>query len=203
MYVFFFVYSLQTRWMVWEKNTPPILTVRNNTDFMLYQKTTDFRNFRKGHELWFEINFMYTINAKAEGLWQINLRPKHLLYLDSTQKSYASQFWPSSCSFCILANVKWQHIFTHDIVSSMSKLQKLESTPYTPMHDTRSPDACESIAFHFWYRHACVVMYSAFRQKFPKLWTSAAHSFLEQIAQNKNWAHPKVTTLAPIYKVEA
>ena len=28
--------------------------------------------------------------------------------------------------------------------------------------------------------------YSAFRQKFPKLWTSAAHSFLEQIAQNKN-----------------
>ena len=41
----------------------------------------------------------------------------------------------------------------------MSKLQKLESTPYTPTHDTRSPDACESIAFHFWYRHACIVMY--------------------------------------------
>ena len=29
--------------------------------------------------------------------------------------------------------------------------------------------------------------YSAFRQKFPnKLWTSVAHSFLQQIAQNKN-----------------
>ena len=132
---------------------------------------------------------MYTINASASGLWQIktviktsaaprflwqflfviNPRPKHLLYLDSTQKSYASQFWPSSCSVCILANVKWQHIFTHDIVSPMSKLQKLESTPYTPTHDTRSPDACESIAFHFWYRHACVVMYVLFTM-WSKLW---------------------------------
>ena len=33
-------------------------------------------------------------------------------------------------------------------------------------------------------RFSCV--YSAFRQKFPKLWTSVAHSFLQQIAQNKN-----------------
>ena len=44
--------------------------------------------------------------------------------------------------------------------------------------------------------------YSAFRQKFPKLWTSVAHSFLQQITQNKNWAHPKVTTLPRICKVE-
>ena len=44
--------------------------------------------------------------------------------------------------------------------------------------------------------------YSAFRQKFPKLWTSVAHSFLQQIAQNKNWAHPKATTLPRICKVE-
>ena len=43
---------------------------------------------------------------------------------------------------------------------------------------------------------------SAFRQKFPKLWTSVAHSFLQQIAQNKNWAHPKATTLPRICKVE-
>ena len=46
------------------------------------------------------------------------------------------------------------------------------------------------------------VNYSAFRQKFPKLWTSVAHSFLQQIAQNKNWAHPKATTLPRICKVE-
>ena len=45
-------------------------------------------------------------------------------------------------------------------------------------------------------------VYSAFRQKFPKLWTSVAHSFLQQIAQNKNWAHPKATTLPRICKVE-
>ena len=38
--------------------------------------------------------------------------------------------------------------------------------------------------------------------KFPKLWTSVAHSFLQQIAQNKNWAHPKATTLPRICKVE-
>ena len=44
--------------------------------------------------------------------------------------------------------------------------------------------------------------YSAFRQKFPKLWTSVAHSFLQQIAQNKNWAHPKANTLPRICKVE-
>ena len=44
--------------------------------------------------------------------------------------------------------------------------------------------------------------YSAFRQKFPILWTSVAHSFLQQIAQNKNWAHPKATTLPRICKVE-
>ena len=44
--------------------------------------------------------------------------------------------------------------------------------------------------------------YSAFRQKFPKLWTSVAHSFFQQIAQNKNWAHPKATTLPRICKVE-
>ena len=44
--------------------------------------------------------------------------------------------------------------------------------------------------------------YCAFRQKFPKLWTSVAHSFLQQIAQNKNWAHPKATTLPRICKVE-
>ena len=44
--------------------------------------------------------------------------------------------------------------------------------------------------------------YSAFRQKFPKLWTSVAHSFLQQIAQNKNWAHPKATTLPQICTVE-
>ena len=44
--------------------------------------------------------------------------------------------------------------------------------------------------------------YSAFRQKFPKLWTSVAHSFLQQIAQNKNWAHQKFTTLPRICKVE-
>ena len=45
-------------------------------------------------------------------------------------------------------------------------------------------------------------LYSAFRQKFPKLWTSVAHSFLQQIAQKKNWAHPKATTLPRICKVE-
>ena len=45
-------------------------------------------------------------------------------------------------------------------------------------------------------------LYSAFRQKFPKLWTSVAHSFLQQIAENKSWAHPKATTLPRIYKVE-
>ena len=44
--------------------------------------------------------------------------------------------------------------------------------------------------------------YSAFRQIFPKLWTSVAHSFLQQIAQNKSWAHPKAPTLPRIYKVE-
>ena len=44
--------------------------------------------------------------------------------------------------------------------------------------------------------------YSAFRQNFPKLWTSVAHSFLQQIAQNKNWAHPKGTTLPRICKAE-
>ena len=44
--------------------------------------------------------------------------------------------------------------------------------------------------------------YSAFRQKFPKLWTSVAHSFLQQVAPNKSWAHPKATTLPRIYKVE-
>ena len=38
--------------------------------------------------------------------------------------------------------------------------------------------------------------------KFPKLWTSVAHSFLHQIAQNKSWAHPKATTLPRIYTVE-
>ena len=43
---------------------------------------------------------------------------------------------------------------------------------------------------------------SAFRQKFPKLWTSVAHSFLQQIAQNKKWAHPKASTLPRICKVE-
>ena len=46
------------------------------------------------------------------------------------------------------------------------------------------------------------IPYSAFRQKFPKLWTSEAHSFLQQIIQNKNWAHPKATTLPRICKVE-
>ena len=45
-------------------------------------------------------------------------------------------------------------------------------------------------------------VYSAFRQKFPKVWTSVAHSFLQQIAQNKNWAHPKANTLPRICKVE-
>ena len=44
--------------------------------------------------------------------------------------------------------------------------------------------------------------YSAFRQKLPKLWTSVAHSFLQQIAQNKSWAHPKATSSPRIYKVE-
>ena len=39
-------------------------------------------------------------------------------------------------------------------------------------------------------------------KKFPKLWTNVAHSFLQQIAQNKNWAHPKANTLPRIYKVE-
>ena len=43
----------------------------------------------------------------------------------------------------------------------------------------------------------------AFRQKVPKLWTSVVHSILQQIAQNKNWAHPKATSnLTRIYKVE-
>ena len=46
------------------------------------------------------------------------------------------------------------------------------------------------------FEHVTVsVGYSAFRQKFPKLRTSVAHSFLQQIAQKKNWAHPKATTL--------
>ena len=45
-------------------------------------------------------------------------------------------------------------------------------------------------------------VYTAFRQTFPKLWTSVAHSFLQQIAQNKNWAHPNDTTLPQIYEVE-
>ena len=54
------------------------------------------------------------------------------------------------------------------------------------------------LSFFFSNRKA----YSAFRQKFPKLWTSVAHSFLQQIAQNKNWAHPKATTLPRICKVE-
>ena len=44
--------------------------------------------------------------------------------------------------------------------------------------------------------------YSAFRQTFPKLWTNVSHSFLQQIAQNKNWGHPKANTLPRIYKVE-
>ena len=44
--------------------------------------------------------------------------------------------------------------------------------------------------------------YSAFRQKFPKLWTSVVRSFLQQIVQNKSWAHPKSATLPRIYKVE-
>ena len=39
-------------------------------------------------------------------------------------------------------------------------------------------------------------------KNFQKLWTSVAHSFLQQIAQNKNWAHPKATALHRIYKVE-
>ena len=38
--------------------------------------------------------------------------------------------------------------------------------------------------------------------KFPKPWTSLAHSFLQQIAQNKNWAHRKATTLPRICEVE-
>ena len=50
--------------------------------------------------------------------------------------------------------------------------------------------------------HLIPLVYSAFRQKFPKLWTSVAHSFLQQIAQNKNWAHPNATTLPRICKVE-
>ena len=50
--------------------------------------------------------------------------------------------------------------------------------------------------------HHLAQFYSAFRQKFPKLWTSVAHSFLQQIAQNKNWAHPKATTLPRICKIE-
>ena len=37
----------------------------------------------------------YTINAKAKGLFVINPRPKHLLYLDSTQKTFESHF----CAF--------------------------------------------------------------------------------------------------------
>ena len=48
----------------------------------------------------------------------------------------------------------------------------------------------------------CEMYYSAIRQKFPTLWTSVAHSFLQQIAQNKSWAHPKAITLPRIYKVE-
>ena len=47
---------------------------------------------------------------------------------------------------------------------------------------------------YFWY--------SAFRQTFHKLWTCVADSFLQQIAQNKSWAHPKATSLSRIYKVE-
>ena len=46
------------------------------------------------------------------------------------------------------------------------------------------------------------MFYSAIRQKFSKLWTSVAHSFLQQIAQNKNRAHPKANTLPRICKVE-
>ena len=56
-------------------------------------------------------------------------------------------------------------------------------------------DVCDKISIP-------VDLYSAFRQKFPKLWTNVAHSFLQQIAQNKNWAHPKANTLPRIYKVE-
>ena len=59
------------------------------------------------------------------------------------------------------------------------------------------------IPLSLWTTHFPVTCwYSAFRQKFPKLWTSVAHSFLQQIAQNKNWAHPKATTLPRICKVE-
>ena len=55
---------------------------------------------------------------------------------------------------------------------------------------------------HYYYYYLYYTLYSAFRQKFPKLWTSVAHSFLQQIAQNKNWAHLKATTLPRICKVE-
>ena len=44
--------------------------------------------------------------------------------------------------------------------------------------------------------------YSAFRQKFSKLWTSVAHSFLQQIAQNKSWVLSKANTLPRICKAE-
>ena len=42
---------------------------------------------------------------------------------------------------------------------------------YTPTgtHDTRFPKACETIAFHFWYQHASVVMYVLFTM-WSKLW---------------------------------
>ena len=49
------------------------------------------------------------------------------------------------------------------------------------------------------YRHnRCEIQ--CIQEKVPKLWTSAAHSFLQQIAQAKNWAHTKDTTLN--FKVE-
>ena len=90
--------------------------------------------------------FMSTFYLKKKTRGRI----KHLLYLDWTQKSYASQY---NNYFDLLCSCKRQTItviFTHDIVSLMSKLQKLASTPYTPTtHDTRSPHACESIKLIF------------------------------------------------------
>ena len=73
---------------------------------------------------------------------------------------------------------------------------------------SRSLDAALTCMNHPWQKGTKLQVvelleeYSAFRQKFPKLWTSVAHSFLQQIAQNKNWAHPKATTLPRICKVE-
>ena len=90
----------------------------------------------------------------------------------------------------------WNSLFLWVEIVSESTLTEMSSADH---HTVRRYRLCLE---GLWSLRHEQETYSAFRQKFPKLWTSVAHSFLQQIAQNKNWADPKANTLPRICKVE-